>query len=404
MPVTAGPATPTGTNIYARAVLLPRTASFTRPKTRGTASRADRPMPLIRGLDVGGVTCPAVARSNLSCSSSSTAGAGRFAFIIAGAAMHLQRPLAQSYVSHVLDAFGAHSRTQLFLHVGHAQPRRSGEAHPLDAAIDVLRPAAVEVVPLEHHTQTAAAGTCLPPGPWPSRDYQRRALRWWGALNASWAMVLEWEQRQADLTGGGQYSDSSRGVYFRSVFFSRADLVFTRPFGPACAYDKALWYTAGIGAPDMLWLMPRWVASSVMGTLGEFLACAAHADVAGGARRTPECCQLQTNGSKVDVLRLDDFRSSFWPLSYWTRRLKIGVSTALRGSAELPRSGAKLQAHLGCGAPNCGRRDSCQNKTLRMSEVVRAVSTLGSPTASLIRSVFLSHESRRPQFGAPQPK
>ena len=251
----------------------------------------------------------------------------------------------------MLGAFGAHSRTQLFLHLGHETPRRPGVSHPLDGAIAALQPTRVEVVPLTHHAQTAPPGTCLPNEErWSNADYQRRALQWWGALGAAWMMVRNWEREEGHAK-------------FESVFVSRPDLVFTDGFGPACAYAGDVWYTAGIGSPDMLWLMPRRIAAAVLSTLHTFTTCS----------EDSECCRLQRSGGDGNDLRADDWAASYWPLSYWTRRLNISVSTAMLGSAKLLGSVKNRGlAHLGCGAPNCGRRKDggCWEKTLQMSDAV----------------------------------
>ena len=277
-------------------------------------------MPLVPGLDVGGEPClPTSARS---CSPAHGVVARKTAFLLVGAARQLEHPLVHtSYASHVLRAFGAHSRTQLFLHLGHENPRRPGEAHPLDGAIAALQPARVEVVPLAHHAQTVPPRTCLPNEErWSDADYQRRALQWWGALSAAWTMVRNWEREEGHAR-------------FESVFVSRPDLVFTDGFGPACAYAGDVWYTAGIGSPDMLWLMPRRIAAAVLSTLHTFTTCSEDLSAAAssGAAATGTTCA-------------DDWAASYWPLSYWTRRLNISVSTAMLGSAKLlgsvkPRAG-----------------------------------------------------------------
>lgn len=306
-------------------------------------------MPLVAGLDVGGEPClPISARS---CSQSHGVTARKTAFLLIGASRQLENPLVHNaYAAHVLGAFGAHSRMQLFLHLGHERPRRPGEAHPLDGAIATLQPARIEVVPLSQHAQTVPPGTCLPNGErWSNADYQRRALQWWGALGAAWTMVRNWEREQGHAR-------------FESVFVSRPDLVFTEGFGPACAYAGDVWYTAGIGSPDMLWLMPRRIAAAVLSTLHTFTTCS----------EDSACCRLQRSGGDDD-LRADDWAASYWPLSYWTRRLNISVSTAMLGSAKLLGSVRNRgRAHLGCGAPNCGRRkdDGCWETTLQMSDAV----------------------------------
>ena len=307
-------------------------------------------MPLVAGLDVGGEPClPTSARSCRTPAHGVTA--RKTAFLLVGASRQLDNPLVHNaYAAHVLGAFGAHSRTQLFLHLGHERPRRPGEAHPLDGAIATLQPARVEVVSLAHHAQTVPPGTCLPNEErWSNADYQRRALQWWGALSAAWTMVWNWEREEGHAR-------------FESVVVSRPDLVFTDGFGPACAYAGDVWYTAGIGSPDMLWLMPRRIAAAVLNTLRTFTTCSEGA----------ACCRLQRSGGDDD-LRADDWAASYWPLSYWTRRLNISVSTAMLGSAKLLGSvKTRGRAHLGCGAPNCGRRKDggCWEKTLQMSDAV----------------------------------
>ena len=185
-------------------------------------------------------------------------------------------------------------------------------------------------MPLTHHAQTVPPGTCLPNEErWSNADYQRRALQWWGALGAAWTMVRNWEREEGHAR-------------FESVFVSRPDLVFTDGFGPACAYAGDVWYTAGIGSPDMLWLMPRRIAAAVLSTLHTFTTCS----------EDSACCRLQRSGGDGNDLRADDWAASYWPLSYWTRRLNISVSTAMLGSAKLLGSVKNRGlAHLGCGAP-----------------------------------------------------
>ena len=141
--------------------------------------------------------------------------------------------------------------------------------------------------------------------------------------SAAWTMVRNWEREQGHAR-------------FESVFVSRPDLVFTDGFGPACAYAGDVWYTAGIGSPDMLWLMPRRIAAAVLSTLHTFTTCS----------EDSACCRLQrSGGDAANDLRADDWAASYWPLSYWTRRLNISVSTAMLGSAKArerqkPRAGA----------------------------------------------------------------
>ena len=279
------------------------------------------------------------------------------AFIVAGLARDLGHPaLLESYQRLVLRAFGANPAAQLFLYLTGNESQ-----HTLDVAIKALRPARWSVVPANHHSMTAPSGTCLPRGQtWKDASYQRTALRWWGALNASWAMVLSWERVFA--------------VRFHTIFFSRPDLLFTHAMGPLCThthYDGRTWYVPGLGSPDHLWLMPRHVAAAVLTSVDTFLAC----------RPGDDCCRLQQSGSPLDSLRFDEWKFSFWPLTFWTRHANFTVSTALRGSAVLLAktaadksfgiSAANGAAHIGCGKPNCGRRSSrrssCDRATLEQS-------------------------------------
>ena len=302
-------------------------------------------MPLVAGLDVGGEPClPISARA---CSPHGVA-ARKTAILLVGASRQLVNPLVHtSYATHVLGAFGAHSRTQLFLHLGHETPRRPGVSHPLDGAIATLQPARVEVVPLTQHAQTAPPAPAFKRGAMVECHLSAARATWWGSLGSVDDGAVGREERHA----------------FESVFVSRPDLVFTEGFGPACAYAGDVWYTAGIGSPDMLWLMPRRIAAAVLSTLHTFTTCS----------EDSECCRLQRSGGDGNDLRADDWAASYWPLSYWTRRLNISVSTAMLGSAKLLGSVKNRGlAHLGCGAPNCGRRKDggCWEKTLQMSDAV----------------------------------
>ena len=65
-----------------------------------------------------------------------------------------------------------------------------------------------------------------------------------------------------------------------------------------------------------------------------------------------------------DERHRDDWVFSYWILRYWALRHNLTVSTKFRGHAHLiapPPQGkvVKPYAHVGCGAPNCGRYPQC---------------------------------------------
>jgi hypothetical protein len=252
----------------------------------------------------------------------------------------------ESYATHVLRSFGAVSSEQLFLYLKHDEPSA------LAPALAALRPARVRVVPRHVRLDLVPNSSCVSPSfSWREKWYQARALRWWGALNSSWAMIREWEREHA--------------MDFGRVFLSRPDLLYQHSFGPSCLYDRKTWYTGGLGGPDWLWLLPRRLAAVVLGgTAHALLHCSA-------SRAPGSCCQLQHSAHAANMAKderhEDGFIFSYWPMAYWRLMHNITLSTRLAGRAHLmtqPPDGGGFAPHpglaaVGCGAPNCGQRNEC---------------------------------------------
>jgi len=292
-------------------------------------------MPLIHGLDLGDVECPGEA-SAAACSGSEK---DPLAFVVVGdARSFLENATHSAYKRHVLDSFGARSHRQLFLYLKHDRP------DDIEAVTAKLRPARAIVVPRSTYETPFAPSICIPPvGRWHDPAYQSRTMRWWGALNATWHMVRAFEEEHSMRFGG--------------IFLSRPDLLFQRDFGPRCLYDPATWYTGGPGGPDWLWLMPRLVAAKALTSASVFANC----------QMGMKCCEMQHAAYRVgnahDERHQDDWVFSYWIMRYWTLHFNFTVSTRMRGHAHLiarPPPGAQMPyAHVGCGAPNCGRYAQC---------------------------------------------
>jgi hypothetical protein len=294
-------------------------------------------MPLIRGLDLGDAACSSTTTAVNSCRHDKHP----LAFLVVGdARAFIENATWNAYQEHVLRSFGAHPAKQLFLYLKHDAPRE------LESMISAMNPARVRVVPRTAHGLTLPSGTCMSPWPsWHRPEYQNRAMLWWGALEAAWGLVREFE--------------AERSITFAGVFVSRPDLLFQRDFGPRCLYDRDVWYTGGLGGPDWLWLMPRHVATQALTTASE---------ISSRCNATSRCCELQhvahREGKSYDERHRDDWAFSYWILRYWTLRSNLTISTRLRGHAHLitkPPDGKVIEpyAHVGCGAPNCGRYTEC---------------------------------------------
>ena len=234
-------------------------------------------MPLIQGLDLGGGPCPDEPPS--SCPGRPP----RVAYVVAGDARGFLQPrIYSAYAQHVLRSFGGSPESQLFLFL------KNIDESELASAARVLRPAAVHVERRASSPQMPAAGACLPRWTaWSQDFYQLRALRWWGAMNGSLAMVRKWE--------------SARRVVFHTLFFSRPDVFFVRGFGPWCRYQPSTWYTGGLGSPDSLWILPRKLAR-VLRSADEFMRCADHTHAT--------CCAAQRKVDVSDPRHDDDVRRS----------------------------------------------------------------------------------------------
>lgn len=292
-------------------------------------------MPLIRGLDLGDASCLMTAPHQEKCAPTPSL----LAFIVAGDARSFILPSTyRAYHQHVIRSFNAITSKQLLLYLKHDEPAA------IEPMIAELQPARVRVVARNTHQQPLPNGTCKPPANgWLSPAYQARALRWWMTMNASWGLVRDVEM--------------SLSIRFGAFFFSRPDLQFERDFGPSCLYDKQTWYTAGLGAPDWLWIIPGPLARKILTSVNELTSC--HS-------ATP-CCEWQhrthKQNTKLDIHHHDDWTFSYWIMTYWTAQENISVSTRLHGQAHLitkpPPNASTQYAHVGCGAPNCGRYARC---------------------------------------------
>ena len=127
------------------------------------------------------------------------------------------------------------------------------------------------------------------------------------------------------------------------------------------AYSSDRLYVGGAGAPDYLFIMPRRMSPLLM-IIDHFLDCVLERSAEG-----QETCRVLLEESQKDGA-LEDWAFSYWPLKYMTVVRHAVLSTRLLGSATLLvrdggnsslmawLKGSADEAHLGCGAWNCGRR------------------------------------------------
>jgi len=216
---------------------------------------------------------PARAEAELECKGE----APRVAFLIAGQARAFLEDEAYKTFDEVLVRPFAlprqHALTFLLLKLEY---NSSLIQRRLDAAIGLLRPAAIRVF-IErsndgrlyadlHRTRAARAMVRTPSCFWrdtPPHYVLQQAAVWWGTMASAWELLEQWElsrvARHASQHRAHQHraapdgsSDGStphrRHELFDVVVFARPDIFYQVPFGPWCLYNLTrTWQVHRIG-------------------------------------------------------------------------------------------------------------------------------------------------------------
>lgn len=205
---------------------------------------------------------PARAEAELECKGE----APRVAFLIAGQARAFLEDEAYKTFDEVLVRPFAlprqHALTFLLLKLEY---NSSLIQRRLDAAIGLLRPAAIRVF-IErsndgrlyadlHRTRAARAMVRTPSCFWrdtPPHYVLQQAAVWWGTMASAWELLEQWElsrgarhasqhrahQHRAAPDGSSDGSTSHRRhELFDVVVFARPDIFYQVPFGAWCTYD-----------------------------------------------------------------------------------------------------------------------------------------------------------------------